>query len=150
VEIMVVATILPAVEADLHGLKLYGWIYAALTLASIGSVPIAGRMTDRLGGRPLPSSSLAFFLRGVGPPPPRPRRGAHDVHPGRRAVRTGYRRRRPVHRLARHRREDLSSGHPAARDGPARLDVDPTGAGRTPDRRADQRHCGVALGVRGS
>ena len=65
VEIMVVATILPAVQADLHGLKLYGWIYAALTLASIGSVPIAGRMTDRLGPRPILAISIAFYVGGL-------------------------------------------------------------------------------------
>ena len=65
VEIMVVATILPAVEADLHGLKLYGWIYAALTLASIGSVPIAGRMTDRLGPRPILATSIVFYVGGL-------------------------------------------------------------------------------------
>ena len=65
VEIMVVATILPAVEADLHGLKLYGWIYAALTLASLGSVPIAGRMTDRLGPRPILGISIAFYVAGL-------------------------------------------------------------------------------------
>ena len=65
VEIMVVATILPAVEADLHGLKLYGWIYAALTLASIGSVPIAGRMTDRLGPRPILAISIVFYVGGL-------------------------------------------------------------------------------------
>ena len=65
VEIMVVATILPAVEADLHGLKLYGWIYAALTLASIGSVPIAGRMTDRLGPRPILAISIVFYVCGL-------------------------------------------------------------------------------------
>jgi MFS family permease len=65
VEIMVVATILPAVEADLHGLKLYGWIYASLTLASIGSVPIAGRMTDRLGPRPILAISIVFYVGGL-------------------------------------------------------------------------------------
>jgi hypothetical protein len=33
-EILIVAAILPAVQRDLHGLQLYGWNYAALTLAS--------------------------------------------------------------------------------------------------------------------
>lgn len=65
VEIMVVATILPAVEADLHGLKLYGWIYAALTLASLGAVPIAGLLTDRLGPRPILGISIAFYVGGL-------------------------------------------------------------------------------------
>jgi MFS family permease len=65
IEIMVVATILPAVEADLHGLKLYGWIYAALTLASLGTVPIAGKLTDRLGPRPILGVSIAFYVGGL-------------------------------------------------------------------------------------
>ena len=65
VEIMVVATILPAVQADLHGLKLYGWIFAALTLASLGTVPIAGMMTDRLGPRPILGISIAFYVGGL-------------------------------------------------------------------------------------
>ena len=62
VEIMVVATILPAVEADLHGLKLYGWIYAALTLASIGSVPIAGCPA---GASPILAISIVFYVGGL-------------------------------------------------------------------------------------
>jgi len=43
IEIMVVATILPAVQADLHGLKLYGWIYAASR--SRRSAPCRSRVT---------------------------------------------------------------------------------------------------------
>ena len=58
IEIMVVATILPAVQEDLHGLHLYGWNYTALTLASIGAVPIAGRLTDRFGPRPIFGTSI--------------------------------------------------------------------------------------------
>ena len=65
IEIMVVATILPAVQADLHGLKLYGWIYASLTLASLGTVPIAGHLTDRLGPRPILGISIAFYVGGL-------------------------------------------------------------------------------------
>ena len=65
IEIMVVATILPAVQADLHGLKLYGWIYASLTLASLGTVPIAGHLTDRLGPRPILGISIAFYIGGL-------------------------------------------------------------------------------------
>jgi len=65
IEIMVVATILPAVQADLHGLKLYGWIYASLTLASLGTVPIAGHLTDRLGPRPILGISVAFYVGGL-------------------------------------------------------------------------------------
>ena len=65
IEIMVVATILPAVEADLHGLSLYGWVFVSLTLASFVTVPIAGRMTDRLGPRPVLGVSIAFYVVGL-------------------------------------------------------------------------------------
>jgi MFS family permease len=65
IEIMVVAAILPAVEVDLHGLQLYGWNFTALTLASIGAVPIAGKLTDRLGPRPIFGASIGFYVVGL-------------------------------------------------------------------------------------
>ena len=65
IEIMVVATILPAVQRDLEGLQLYGWNYAALTLASFGTVPIAGRITDRIGPRPVFGVTIAFYMVGL-------------------------------------------------------------------------------------
>jgi MFS family permease len=65
VEIMVVATILPAVQRELHGLQLYGWNYAALTLASFGAVPIAGKLTDRLGPRRVFAVAIGFYVIGL-------------------------------------------------------------------------------------
>ena len=65
IEIMVVATILPAVQEDLHGLHLYGWNYTALTLASLGAVPIAGHLTDRVGPRPIFGVSIGFYVVGL-------------------------------------------------------------------------------------
>src|SRR5262245_27743863 len=65
IEIMVVAAILPAVEVDLHGLQLYGWNFTALTLASIGAVPIAGKLTDRTGPWPIFGASIAFYVVGL-------------------------------------------------------------------------------------
>jgi MFS family permease len=64
-EILVVATILPAVQRDLHGLRLYGWNYAALTLASFGAVPIAGKLTDRLGPRAVLGAAIAIYGAGL-------------------------------------------------------------------------------------
>ena len=65
VEILVVAAILPAVQRDLQGLQLYGWNYAALTLASFGAVPIAGKLTDRLGPRSVLGVAIAIYGAGL-------------------------------------------------------------------------------------
>jgi MFS family permease len=65
IEIMVVAAILPQVQRELEGLQLYGWIYTALTLASFGAVPIAGRMTDRVGPRPVLAVAIGFYVVGL-------------------------------------------------------------------------------------
>ncbi|HJU57156.1 MAG TPA: MFS transporter [Actinomycetota bacterium] len=65
IEIMVVAAILPQVERELEGLQLYGWIYTSLTLASFGAVPIAGRMTDRVGPSPVLGVSIGFYVVGL-------------------------------------------------------------------------------------
>ena len=62
---MVVATILPAVQEELQGLQLYGWNYAALTLASFGAVPIAGKLTDRLGPRRVLGAAIGFYVIGL-------------------------------------------------------------------------------------
>ena len=65
VEILIVAAILPAVQRDLQGLQLYGWNFAALTLASFGAVPIAGKLTDRLGPRSVLGAAIAIYAAGL-------------------------------------------------------------------------------------
>lgn len=65
IEFLIVATILPAVQRDLQGLDLYGWNFAALTLASFGTVPIAGKMTDRLGPRSILGVAIGFYILGL-------------------------------------------------------------------------------------
>jgi MFS family permease len=64
-EALIVATILPAVERDLGGLSLYGWTFTAFTLASLASVPIAGRVTDRVGPVKVLGVTVALYVAGL-------------------------------------------------------------------------------------
>jgi MFS family permease len=65
IEWLIVATIMPAVEEDLGGLGLYGWTFAAITLASLGTVPIAGRVTDRMGPRKILAAATVVYVTGL-------------------------------------------------------------------------------------
>ncbi|HEY1330630.1 MAG TPA: MFS transporter [Actinomycetota bacterium] len=58
VQILVVTTVMPAVVADLGGINLYGWAFSAASLATVMTIPLAGRATDRLG----PVRPLAVML----------------------------------------------------------------------------------------
>jgi MFS family permease len=65
IEALIVVTVLPAVERELGGLSLYGWTFTALTLASIGTVPVAGRVTDRVGPTPVLVLSVLLYVGGL-------------------------------------------------------------------------------------
>jgi MFS family permease len=63
-EALAVATVLPAAEQDIGGLRLYGWAFGAFLLASLIGITWAGRQADRRGpARPF-AVGLVFF--GVG------------------------------------------------------------------------------------
>jgi MFS family permease len=64
-EALIVAVIMPAVEDDLGGLSLYGWSFTAFTLASFASVPLAGRLADRVGPRKVLSVSVLMYAAGL-------------------------------------------------------------------------------------
>lgn len=64
-EALIVVTILPAIERDIGGLGLYGWTFTSYTLASIAAVPIAGRITDRIGPRPVLGVTLVLYVAGL-------------------------------------------------------------------------------------
>jgi MFS family permease len=64
-EVLIVTTILPAVERDLGGLQLYGWAFSAYGLATLLTVPLGGRATDRYGPRPVLGLALAAFALGL-------------------------------------------------------------------------------------
>jgi MFS family permease len=48
-EALAVITILPLIQADLHGLSLYGWVTSAFFLGTLVGIVVAGDAVDRLG-----------------------------------------------------------------------------------------------------
>jgi len=58
----IVANALPRVVVDLHGFELYAWVTTGYLLASTAVVPIAGKMGDRHGRKPMLMGGALFFL----------------------------------------------------------------------------------------
>jgi MFS family permease len=65
VHLLIVATVMPAVLRDLGNLPLYGWAFSAAALAMIGTIPIVGAATDRLGTKPLVFVTAALYVGGL-------------------------------------------------------------------------------------
>jgi MFS family permease len=65
VHLLIVATVMPAVLADLGNLPLYGWAFSAAALAMIGTIPIVGAATDRLGTKPLIFVTAVLYVGGL-------------------------------------------------------------------------------------
>ena len=60
----VVGTSMPKVVADLGGFEHYAWVFSAYVLAVTVVVPIAGKMSDLYGRRPVFLLAMAVFLAG--------------------------------------------------------------------------------------
>ena len=60
----IVATALPAMAGELHGIEYMSWAVAAYLLTSTASTPIYGKLSDLYGRRPLFVSAIAIFLLG--------------------------------------------------------------------------------------
>jgi EmrB/QacA subfamily drug resistance transporter len=58
----VVATAMPTVVAELHGLELYGWVGAMYMLASTVTIPLWGKLADLHGRKPTMLGGLIIFL----------------------------------------------------------------------------------------
>ena len=58
----VVSTAIPRIVADLGGLSLLPWVFTAYMLTSTIAVPIAGKLGDQLGRKPLFLAGLAIFF----------------------------------------------------------------------------------------
>lgn len=65
VQILIVATIMPAVRRDLGDVQLYGWTFSATGLGSFAAIPIAGRAFDRFGARRLLAVTLVLYATGL-------------------------------------------------------------------------------------
>ncbi len=64
VEATIVATAMPTIVADLGGLSIYAWAFAAFAVANTTAVPILGKLSDIYGRRPIYLISMAIFLVG--------------------------------------------------------------------------------------
>jgi len=60
----VVSTALPRIVSDLDGLKLIAWVVTAFLLTSVTVIPVAGRLSDIYGRKPLLLIGLVVFLSG--------------------------------------------------------------------------------------
>lgn len=58
----IVTTALPRITADLGGIEHYAWVTSAYLLSSTVLVPIAGKLSDQLGRKPLLIFGSAAFL----------------------------------------------------------------------------------------
>jgi EmrB/QacA subfamily drug resistance transporter len=63
-DVTVVGTAMPTIAAELHGLRLYGWVFSAYLLASTVTVPIYGKLADLWGRRPAYLLGAGVFLLG--------------------------------------------------------------------------------------
>jgi MFS family permease len=67
VQILVVVTVLPAVEHQLGGIRLYGLALSVAAIAGIGAAPLATAMLDRRGARVVvPAAALVFTCGALG------------------------------------------------------------------------------------
>jgi EmrB/QacA subfamily drug resistance transporter len=63
-EATVVATAMPTVVSELGGLEVYGWVGAAYLLASTSTMPLFGKLADRIGRKPVLLFGLLLFMTG--------------------------------------------------------------------------------------
>ena len=60
----VVGTSLPKIVGELGGMSLFSWLFTAYMLAETITIPIAGKMSDRLGRKPVFLAGMGLFLVG--------------------------------------------------------------------------------------
>ena len=60
----VVATAMPTVIGDLHGLDHYAWVFTAYLLVEIATIPLWGRFADMYGRKRIFLAGMVIFLVG--------------------------------------------------------------------------------------
>jgi EmrB/QacA subfamily drug resistance transporter len=60
----IVATAMPTIIGDLHGIDYYAWVFTAYLLAEIASIPLWGRLADMYGRKRIFLIGMVIFLAG--------------------------------------------------------------------------------------
>jgi len=60
----IVATAMPTIIGDLHGLNQYAWVFSAYLLAEIATIPLWGRLADMFGRKRIFLAGMIIFLVG--------------------------------------------------------------------------------------
>ena len=60
----IVATAMPTIIGDLHGIDHYAWVFTAYLLAEIASIPLWGRLADMYGRKRIFLLGMVIFLVG--------------------------------------------------------------------------------------
>src|SRR4029077_14587865 len=64
-EALAVVTVMPVAARDLGGLKVYGWVFSAFMLGSVGGISVAAREADRRGPAAPFVAGLLLFGAGL-------------------------------------------------------------------------------------
>ncbi len=60
----VVGTSLPKIVGEIGGMSLFSWLFTAYMLAETITIPIAGKMSDRFGRKPVFLAGMGLFMAG--------------------------------------------------------------------------------------
>jgi EmrB/QacA subfamily drug resistance transporter len=60
----IVATAMPTIVGDLHGIDHYGWVFSAYLLAEIATIPLWGKFADMYGRKRIFLAGMGIFLVG--------------------------------------------------------------------------------------
>lgn len=60
----IVATAMPTIVGDLHGIDQYAWVFSAFLLAEIATIPLWGRLADMFGRKRIFLLGMGIFLVG--------------------------------------------------------------------------------------